>query len=83
MTTIRNDAGPSAVPSIDLISGEFYASEPFEAYAYMRRTAPFWFDEANGVWGVTRYADVKTVSTDTATFSSAEGIRPKFPRFPS
>ena len=82
MTTIRNDAGPSAAPSIDLISGEFYASEPFEAYAYMRRTAPFWFDEANGVWGVTRYADVKTVSTDTATFSSAEGIRPKFPPLP-
>ncbi len=34
------------------------------------------WDEAGGVWGVTTYADVKAVSTDPATFSSAGGIRP-------
>ncbi len=72
----------SVAPEIDLMSGAFYGSEPFEAYAHMRRTAPFWFDEANDIWGVSRYADVKAVSTDTATFSSASGIRPKFPALP-
>jgi cytochrome P450 family 142 subfamily A polypeptide 1 len=34
------------------------------------------WDEAGQVWGVTRYADVRAVSADPATFSSAGGIRP-------
>jgi cholest-4-en-3-one 26-monooxygenase len=82
VTTTQGEAEAAAAPTIDLISGDFYASEPFEAYAYMRRTAPFWYDEGNDVWGVTRYADVKAVATDTATFSNAQGIRPKFPPLP-
>jgi cytochrome P450 family 142 subfamily A polypeptide 1 len=82
VTTTDTGTRPSVAPEIDLMSGDFYAAEPFEAYAYMRRTAPFWHDEVNDLWGVSRYADVKAVSTDTATFSSAQGIRPKFPALP-
>jgi cholest-4-en-3-one 26-monooxygenase len=82
VTSTDTGTRPSVAPQIDLMSGAFYAAEPFEAYAHMRRTSPFWYDEANGLWGVSRYADVKAVSTDTATFSSASGIRPKFPPLP-
>jgi cholest-4-en-3-one 26-monooxygenase len=61
---------------IDLVSGDFYASQPMEQYAWMRRRAPVYFDEANGVWGIARYDDLKAVAKDPATFSNAGGIRP-------
>jgi cytochrome P450 family 142 subfamily A polypeptide 1 len=69
-------------PQIDLMSSEFYTSQPYEAYAWMRRNAPFYWDEVNELWGVSRYADVKALSTDTSTFSNAGGIRPKFGPLP-
>ena len=69
-------------PSIDLMSGEFFGSEPFAAYAWMREHAPVYHDEVNDLWALTRYDDVKAGGTDTAVFSNAGGIRPKFPPLP-
>lgn len=63
-------------PEIDLVSGEFYAREPHDLFAWMRANAPVYFDEANGVWGIARYADLKAAARDPATFSNAGGIRP-------
>jgi cytochrome P450 family 142 subfamily A polypeptide 1 len=60
---------------IDLISGAFWGGDPHEAFAWMRANAPVYWD--GRVWGVTRYADLKHVSSDTATFSNAGGIRPE------
>ena len=48
----------------------------------MREHAPVFYDEANDLWAVARYRDVKAASTDTETFSNAGGIRPKFPPLP-
>ncbi len=42
----------------------------------MRDNAPAYFDESSGVWGITRYADVRAISRDPKTFSSQGGIRP-------
>ena len=61
---------------IDLVDGEFYADDPHRWWAWMRANAPVYFDEPNGVWGITRHADVRAVSADPATFSSGGGIRP-------
>jgi cytochrome P450 family 142 subfamily A polypeptide 1 len=61
---------------IDLVSGDFYGSDPQEQYAWMRANAPVYFDERNGVWGITKYADLKAVAKDPGTFSNAGGIRP-------
>jgi cholest-4-en-3-one 26-monooxygenase len=69
-------------PRIDLMSGEFFGSEPFAAYAWMREHAPAYHDEAHDLWALTRYADVKSAGTDPAVFSNAGGIRPKFPPLP-
>ena len=66
----------SAEGSINLVDGSFYGSDPYPAYAWMRRHRPVYFDEKNGVWGVTRHADIKAVSRDPLTFSNAGGIRP-------
>ena len=70
----------SAAPAelgIDLMSGAFFGSEPHAAYAWLRQHEPVYYDEANDMWAVTRYHDVKAVSTDTDHFSNAGGSRPK------
>jgi cytochrome P450 family 142 subfamily A polypeptide 1 len=71
MTTVPDDL------SIGITDGEFYSGDPFPAFAWMRKHAPAYFDEASGVWGITRYADIKEISKDPETFSSAGGIRPE------
>lgn len=67
---------------IDLMSGEFFSDDPYPAFAWMRRHAPVFHDEANDLWALARYDDVKAAGTDSATFSSAGGVRPKFPALP-
>jgi cytochrome P450 family 142 subfamily A polypeptide 1 len=67
---------------IDLMSGEFFGSDPFPAYAWMREHAPVYHDDGNDLWALTRHADVKAAGTDPAVFSNAGGIRPKFPPLP-
>jgi cytochrome P450 family 142 subfamily A polypeptide 1 len=62
--------------SIGLTDGMFYGGDPFPAFAWMREHAPAYFDESSGVWGITRYADIKEISKDPETFSNAGGIRP-------
>jgi cholest-4-en-3-one 26-monooxygenase len=68
--------------TVDLMSGEFYAGDPYPAWAWMRRNAPVYHDEANDIWAVTTYRDVRLMGTDPATFSNAEGTRPKFMPLP-
>ena len=62
--------------SIGLADGTFYGGDPFPAFAWMREHAPAYFDETSGVWGITRYQDVREISKDPDTFSNAGGIRP-------
>jgi cholest-4-en-3-one 26-monooxygenase len=62
--------------AIGLTDGTFYGGDPFPAFKWMRDQAPAYFDEKSGVWGITRYADVKEISKDPETFSNAGGIRP-------
>jgi cytochrome P450 family 142 subfamily A polypeptide 1 len=76
MTTAPPELG------IGLADGLFYGGDPFPAFAWMREYAPAYFDESSGVWGISRYADVKDVSKDPDTFSSAGGIRPDSPPIP-
>src|SRR5262245_64769543 len=57
-------------------SGDFWGGDPHPALAWMREHDPVPFDDEAGVWGVTRYDDIKAVSTQPAVFSSAGGIRP-------
>jgi cytochrome P450 family 142 subfamily A polypeptide 1 len=63
--------------TIGLTDGMFYGGDPFPAFAWMREHAPAYYDESAGVWGITRYADIKEISKDPDTFSNAGGIRPE------
>ena len=61
---------------IDLLDGNWYATRPYEQWAWMRANAPVYYDEPNDVWGITRYDDVLAIEKDPATFSSARAPRP-------
>ncbi len=58
---------------IDLLSGAFWGRNPHDAFAWMRANAPVYWD--GHAWGITRYEDLRTISKDPHTFSSAGGIR--------
>lgn len=63
-------------PDIDLVSGDFWGRNPHDELAWMRKHEPVYHDEANGIWGITRYDHVREVETNPRLFSSAGGIRP-------
>jgi cholest-4-en-3-one 26-monooxygenase len=69
-------------PDVSLLDGTFYADDPYPAFAWMRRNQPVYRDPQSGVWGVTRYDDVRAVAAAPALFSSAGGIRPDQPAMP-
>jgi cytochrome P450 len=54
----------------------FHQDDPFPAYAALRADEPVMFDERIDCWVVTRYADIKAVFADWATFSSENAQAP-------
>ncbi|MCA1727348.1 MAG: cytochrome P450 [Actinobacteria bacterium] len=72
----------TTIEAVDLLSGTFWGGDPYPALAALRRAAPVYRDEPNGLWGITRYQDVRRISGDPRTFSSAEGARPDAPAMP-
>jgi cholest-4-en-3-one 26-monooxygenase len=61
---------------IDLLAGTWGRGVPHDQFDRLRREAPvFWHPEVDdtGFWAVTKHADVRAVSHDTATFSSEVG----------
>ena len=61
---------------IRLLDGEWWASQPYEAWSWMRSNAPVYFDPVGETWAVTRYEDLMAVEKDPATFSSSRAPRP-------
>jgi cytochrome P450 family 142 subfamily A polypeptide 1 len=62
--------------AINLVSGAFWGRDPQEELRWMRAHAPVYRDEAGGVWGISKHADIRKVSRIPGVFSSAHGIRP-------
>lgn len=73
---------PHAEGGPRLLDGAFWAREPYQDLAWLRENEPVYRDEAGGVWAVSRYDDVMTVSRDPATFCNGEGNRPDAMAFP-
>ena len=65
----------STRPDIDLLDPEFYRADPHPAFTWMRAHEPVYRDERNGLWAVTRHADVLDVERNSATFASGQGYR--------
>ena len=62
--------------TIDLLDGHWYASQPYDDWAWMRDHAPAYHDAVNDVWAFTRYDDVLAIEKDPITFSSQRAPRP-------
>lgn len=73
----------AAAPPMNFLDVEFYLSDPWDAYAWLRREAPVWWDATNAFWVVTRHADVAYVSTHPELFCSSQGYRPNVGPDPS
>lgn len=61
---------------VNLLDGTWYAEDPHEVWAWMRREAPVHYDEVADVWGIARYDDVLAIEKDTKRFSSRRAPRP-------
>ncbi|MCK2217801.1 cytochrome P450 [Actinomadura sp. ATCC 31491] len=68
---------------IDLLDGDLYAGDPGPVYAWLREHAPAYHDEANGLWGLSRHADISAVERDPRLWTSTGGYRPQLPSDPS
>ena len=61
-------------PTIDLCDPEFYRSAGMhEAFTWMRANEPVYRDEANGLWAVTRHADLLDVERRSRRVRLAAG----------
>ena len=64
-------------PEIRLLDGHWYQARPLEAYRWMRRHAPVYWDPGAALWGVARHADIQHLSRSPETFCSGKSSRPE------
>ena len=60
---------------VDLLDPEFYRSNPHDAYTWMRANEPVYRDHRNGLWGITRHADLMEVERRSSVYLSGQGYR--------
>ena len=73
-------SGPAAATrtgrrEYDLLDPEFYRSNPHDAWAWMRANEPVYRDSRNGIWGITKHADIQEVERLSSIFVSGMGYR--------
>lgn len=65
---------------IDLLDGDFYVTDPYTAYAWMRENAPAYWDSTNELWGISRYDDIVQIEKRKDLFINSDkekgGFRP-------
>ena len=61
--------------TVDLLDPELYRRDPHDVWAWMRANEPVYHDERNGLWGLTRHADVMHVERTSSVFLSGQGYR--------
>jgi cytochrome P450 family 142 subfamily A polypeptide 1 len=62
-------------PGADLLDPALYQRNPHELWTWMRANEPVYRDERNGLWGITRHADVMDVERRSSVFVSGQGYR--------
>ncbi len=60
---------------VDLLDPELYRTNPHDVWTWMRRNEPVYRDHRNGLWVVTRHADVMDVERRSTVFVSGQGYR--------
>jgi len=75
MTTTENRPSDAGRPTVDLLDPELYRRNPHEVWTWMRANEPVYRDERNGLWAVTRHADLMDVERRSTVFASGQGYR--------
>jgi len=75
--TDTHDTTSSARLEIDLLDPNFYqdGAGMHAAFSWMRANEPVYRDHRNGLWGITRHADLKDVERRSTVFLSSQGYR--------
>lgn len=60
---------------VDLLDPQLYQRNPHEVWTWMRANEPVYRDERNGLWGISRHADVMDVERRSSVFVSGQGYR--------
>ena len=60
---------------VDLLDPDLYRRNPHDVWAWMRANEPVYRDDRNGLWGVTRHADLMDVERRSTVFVSGQGYR--------
>lgn len=60
---------------VDLLDPELYQRNPHDVWSWMRANEPVYRDERNGLWGITRHADLIHVERTSSVFVSGQGYR--------
>ncbi|MEU5877497.1 cytochrome P450 [Spirillospora sp. NPDC047279] len=68
---------------VDLLDGDMYADDPWSVYARLRAEAPVYHDAENGLYGISRHADIFAIERNAKLWSNAGGYRPQLPSDPS
>ena len=62
--------------AITFLDGAWWASQPYDQFAWLRDNAPVYFDESCSIWGISRHADVLAIERNPTDFSSRRSPRP-------
>lgn len=60
---------------VDLLDPELYQANPHDVWAWMRANEPVYHDKRNGLWALSRHADVMDVERRSTVFVSGQGYR--------
>jgi cholest-4-en-3-one 26-monooxygenase len=62
-------------PEVDLLDPHLYQCNPHDLWTWMRAHEPVYRDQRNGLWGITRHADLMQVERTSSVFISGQGYR--------
>jgi cytochrome P450 family 142 subfamily A polypeptide 1 len=60
---------------VDLLDPDLYQRNPHDVWTWMRANEPVYRDHRNGLWGITRHADLMFVERTSSVFVSGQGYR--------
>lgn len=73
--TLENTRWAGGRVVADLLDPDLYQRNPHDVWEWMRANEPVYRDERNGLWGVTRHADLMDVERRSSVFASAQAYR--------
>lgn len=66
----------SGYANVDFVPGSFWADDPDSALTWLRANDPVHRHEPTGMWGITKYDDIRRISSDQKAFTTTKGILP-------